>query len=363
MVLITSIVVTFVVALFVLWEASSALLVLLVGIVTSVLFDAGAHGLALLVSWRRHIRLIIVFLLVALLIMLLFWWGGTRIGDEVGQFITSMEALPKKLKDFFASDLGFLPGGPEQILKLLPNGSTLFGDATTIVSALADSVLKATAIIFLGAFFSWEPEIYKAAVLSLLPRGSRPRVDEVLDLSAHAMRQWMVGQSISMAIIFIVGLAALAGVGMPYPILLALQAGWLTFIPTVGPFVAGLVIILAGFSVSPTMALYGLGTYALIQFLESNLITPMVQRRTVRIPPAIGLGIQLIAWLLFGLIGLAFALPLAAAGKILIEELYVKDRLGGSWASGQNQVSGSRSANLIPDGSVRRLNDNSSLAP
>ena len=363
MVLITTILITFVVALFVLWEASSAILVLLVGIFISVLFDAGARGLALLVSWRRHIQLIIVFLLVAQLIVLLFWWGGTRIGDEVGQFITSMEELPKKLMDFIASNLSFMPGGPERILQFLPNGSTLFGDATTMVSAIADSVLKAIAIIFLGAFFSWEPEIYKEAVLSLLPRNSRPRVNEVLDLSAHAMRQWMVGQSVSMAIIFMVGLAALAAVGMPYPILLALQAGLLTFIPTVGPFVAGVVIILAGFSVSPTMALYGLGTYALIQLLESNLITPMVQRRTVRIPPAIGLAIQFISWLLFGLMGVAFALPFAAARKVLIEELYVKDRLGGSWASGQNRASGLRSKNLFPDEPVRRLNDDSNFAP
>ncbi|HEY8032324.1 MAG TPA: AI-2E family transporter [Methylocella sp.] len=362
-VLITTILITFVVALFVLWEASSAILVLLVGIFISVLFDAGARGLALLVSWRRHIRLIIVFLLVAQLIVLLFWWSGTRIGDEVGQFITSMEELPKKLMDFIASNLSFMPGGPERILQFLPNGSTLFGDATTMVSAIADSVLKAIAIIFLGAFFSWEPEIYKEAVLSLLPRNSRPRVNEVLDLSAHAMRQWMVGQSVSMAIIFMVGLAALAAVGMPYPILLALQAGLLTFIPTVGPFVAGVVIILAGFSVSPTMALYGLGTYALIQLLESNLITPMVQRRTVRIPPAIGLAIQFISWLLFGLMGVAFALPFAAARKVLIEELYVKDRLGGSWASGQNRASGLRSKNLFPDEPVRRLNDDSNFAP
>ena len=100
-VLITTILITFVVALFVLWEASSAILVLLVGIFISVLFDAGARGLALLVSWRRHIQLIIVFLLVAQLIVLLFWWGGTRIGDEVGQFITSMEELPKKAYGFY----------------------------------------------------------------------------------------------------------------------------------------------------------------------------------------------------------------------------------------------------------------------
>jgi predicted PurR-regulated permease PerM len=58
----------------------------------------------------------------------------------------------------------------------------------------------------------------------------------------------------------------------------------------------------------------------------------MVQERTVRLPPAFTLGLQLISGFLFGLLGLAFALAIAAAGKVIIEELYVKDGLGGSWS-------------------------------
>jgi predicted PurR-regulated permease PerM len=79
------------------------------------------------------------------------------------------------------------------------------------------------------------------------------------------------------------------------------------------------------------MALYGLGVYLAIQFLEGNLITPIVQQQTVRLPPAITLAMQLIIGLLFGILGVAFVVPLTAAAKVLIEELYVKDALGGPW--------------------------------
>jgi len=96
------------------------------------------------------------------------------------------------------------------------------------------------------------------------------------------------------------------------------------------------------------MALYGLLTYVLVQSLESHVITPLVQRRTIRMPPAFTLALQLIAALLFGLIAAVVIIPLAAAGKVFIEELYVNDRLGGGWQveaadePGRNRTAGLR---------------------
>jgi predicted PurR-regulated permease PerM len=194
-------------------------------------------------------------------------------------------------------------------------------------------LITAALILFLGIFFAWEPHVYKAGILSLLPRHARPRVSQVLDRSADAMRGWLVGQTISMGVIFVFTLGALLLIGMPFAVLLAVLAGLLSFVPTIGPFAAGVLIVLAGLSVGVDMALYGLGVYLVIQFLESNLLTPIVQEHTVRLPPASTLSIQLIAGVFFGLLGIAFAIPLAAAAKVLIVELYVKDRLGGGWDS------------------------------
>jgi predicted PurR-regulated permease PerM len=185
--------------------------------------------------------------------------------------------------------------------------------------------------MFVGAFCAWEPEAYKGALLSLLPQPRRSRVSEVMDRSAHAMRSWLIGRLITMILIFLFTLCALMLVGMPNSVLLAVQAGLFTFTPTLGALVAGIVIVLAGLAQSESMALYGVGTYVLVQFLESHIITPLVQRRTIRIPPAITLGLQLIAASLFGLFAVIVIIPIAAAGKVFLEELYIKDRLGGGW--------------------------------
>lgn len=68
----------------------------------------------------------------------------------------------------------------------------------------------------------------------------------------------------------------------------------------------------------------------MIQFLETHLITPLVQQRTVRLPPAATLGAQLLASFILGLMGVAFIVPLCAAWKVFIRELYIEDRFGGA---------------------------------
>ncbi len=329
--LITAVVGAFALIFAVVWVASPGLITVGVGILLAVLLDAGARGLGRLASWSRHVRLGIVFVIAAAVLVGALWYGGTILVSQLNSFLAAMDDLFRQAMDLLQQAGLTHESGDPNAAAILPSTSTLFGSVTMIVRSAVGFVSMCAAIMFLGAFFSWEPQIYKAIVLSVLPQDKRPRVDEVLDQAGGAMREWLIGQSVSMIVIFIFTLLALLLVGMPYPILLAVQAGLLTFIPTLGPFVAGVVIILAGLSQSATMALYGLGTYLLIQFLETHFVTPLVQERTVRFPPAATLGLQVVSAFLFGLLGVAFVVPLAAAGKVLIGELYVNDRLGGPY--------------------------------
>jgi predicted PurR-regulated permease PerM len=311
------------------WMASRAILAVLVAVVLAVLIDAAVRGLGDLVSWRREIRLSIVLAAAALCLAVAVYFGGSIILQQAGQFFTASRRVLSQATEWFSSRFGDLP--LSDLAQFLPDPGVLLGGATAVATASFGAMATALAIVFLAIFFAWDPESYKAGFLSLLPRDKREPVDLAFDEAAEALRKWMIGQAISMAVIFAFTLSALLLIGMPYPGLLALQAGLLTFIPTIGPFGAGIVIILAGLSQSFTMALYGLGTYALIQFLESHLLTPMVQERTVHLPPGLTLGAQLVAATLFGVLGLAFAVPITAAAKTMIARLYIDRALGGPW--------------------------------
>lgn len=338
----------FAVSIIGLWKAADAVFAVAFGVLIAVVFDAGARGLGYLVPWNRRLRVLIVILLSFALLLGAIYWGGTRVVSEARSLVGQMQGLFRHgLTQLHRESQAWLPSG-DNSLQQIPGLDMIVGHATTLLRRLFELVIFFAVALFIGAFCAWEPEVYKGAFLSLLPRERRPRVSEVMDRSAHALRSWLIGRGITMACIFVFTLCALTFIKMPNAILLAMQAGVLTFTPTLGPFVAGVVIVLAGLAQSPSMALYGLVTYVLVQSLESHVITPLVQRRTIRIPPAITLALQLIAALLFGLIAAVVIIPLAAAGKVFIEELYVDDRLGGGWQvaaadePGRNRTAGLR---------------------
>jgi predicted PurR-regulated permease PerM len=64
--------------------------------------------------------------------------------------------------------------------------------------------------------------------------------------------------------------------------------------------------------------------YILIQTLESNVITPMVQKRMINLPPALTIISQLLMGSLSGVLGILLATPLLAIVIVLVDELYVK---------------------------------------
>ena len=64
------------------------------------------------------------------------------------------------------------------------------------------------------------------------------------------------------------------------------------------------------------------GLYALIQFLESYLLTPLIQARAVSMPPAVVILSQLVLGAIFGLLGLALATRLVAATTVPLRFLF-----------------------------------------
>jgi predicted PurR-regulated permease PerM len=78
----------------------------------------------------------------------------------------------------------------------------------------------------------------------------------------------------------------------------------------------------------PQSALYVLALYAVVQTLESYLLTPLVQHRVLELPPMMTIATQvLFAWTL-GPVGLLVAVPLVALMMVVVQMLYVKDFLG-----------------------------------
>jgi len=84
---------------------------------------------------------------------------------------------------------------------------------------------------------------------------------------------------------------------------------------------------LLAISDSPEKALWVLGLYVVAQTLEGYVLSPLVQKKMVLLPPALTIGVQVLLGVLVGGIGVALAAPLTAVGLVLVKMLYVEDVL------------------------------------
>jgi len=137
----------------------------------------------------------------------------------------------------------------------------------------------------------------------------------------------MVGQLISMTAVGLSSYLGLRLLGVPLALTLAVVAFLLTFIPFIGPLLSGIPVVLVAFSQSPTLALYALLLYTAIQLFEGYVLTPNVQRRSVSLPPALTIAAQVLLGVLVGALGVTLATPLAAAGMVVVNRLYVEEVL------------------------------------
>jgi predicted PurR-regulated permease PerM len=113
---------------------------------------------------------------------------------------------------------------------------------------------------------------------------------------------------------------------MPLWLVLALLAGFISFIPNFGPLIALIPAVLVGLMEGPQTALMVAGLYILIQVVESNFITPLVQQKLIQLPPALIILSQVIMGVLTGGWGLILATPLMVIVIVLIQELYLNER-------------------------------------
>jgi predicted PurR-regulated permease PerM len=190
-------------------------------------------------------------------------------------------------------------------------------------------------ILFLGVHFALDPRLYRDSALRVIPPAYRQRVGPALDDAGVALQKWLLGQLIAMLSVGILIGVSLWLLGVPLALSLGILAGLCEFVPVVGPILSAIPGVLLAFSQGPEMALYAVLIYVVMQQLESNLIIPLIQRWAVKLAPAASLLAVVAFGLLFGILGVAFATPIAVVVMVMVKHLYVEDALENGAAGAQ----------------------------
>jgi predicted PurR-regulated permease PerM len=187
------------------------------------------------------------------------------------------------------------------------------GRAAAMVGSTIGLLGTALVILLVGLFIAIEPSPYRRGILRLIPVARRTQAADLMDDVWRVLRAWLLGKLVAMAAIFVVTWAGLALLGIPIALTLALLAAALTFIPNFGPVLAAIPAVLLALQQGMTTALAVAGLYAGAQAIESYVLTPLIQRKAVSLPPAITLLAQVAMGVVAGGMGLLLATPLTAA--------------------------------------------------
>jgi predicted PurR-regulated permease PerM len=216
----------------------------------------------------------------------------------------------------------------ERLAQALPSDSSgtsvVASFFTTTFGALGNSVV----VLFLGLFLAISPDWYANGLIRLFPVHRRERAREVLEATGNALGSWLIAKLTTMTVIGVLTTLGLWLLGIDLALVLGVIAALLSFIPNIGPIASVIPAALIALVTGPEKALYVLLLYAAVQTAESYLLTPMLQQHMVDLPPALLLTMQVLLGVLAVILGVILAVPLTAAGMIMVKMWYVEDMLG-----------------------------------
>jgi predicted PurR-regulated permease PerM len=337
------------------WLALDLLLLLVGGILLAVLLRSLATLLAAKTGLRVGPALAVVLVSLVSVLGLVGWLYAPRLAEQVDQLTTTLPAAFDNLTSWF-EQYAWGRWVMEQASTGADNGGAIERAAAFLRRMTSGGVALAF-VLFSGIYLAAEPGPYVRGLIRLVPLAHRRRAAEVLFATGHALRWWLFGQLIAMVLVGLTMGIGLALIGVPLSLLLGVLAGLFEFIPLIGPVLALGPALLLALADSPQQAAWVLLLYSVVQTSESYIITPLVQRRAVELPPVLTITAQIALSWAAGPVGLVVAVPLTAVVMVVVQMLYLRDALDDevepAWAAtSRREVREERDgmlAGLLPD--------------
>lgn len=308
-----------------LWQLREVVVLLFGAVMVATIFRAISDMLEKHLRLPERIAVLLSVLLIVGIIAGVVWSIGSQVSAQSQNLA---ETLPRaaQMIDSWLAGMGF--GRPVGMwMHNLHSGGLIGADLKGVLSSVTLSVASFLIVFFGGIFLAAEPRLYGIGLIKLIPPTRRRLVAEAMEESDRALRLWLKGQLWAMILIFLMTWLGLWALGVPSALVLGLISGVLEFIPYAGAISSSIPAIMVALVQSPELALWVVGLYVLVHHVEAYLIQPLIQQFAVDIPAVVTLFALLAFGLLFGVLGILLAAPLAVVSYVLVKRLYVIEAL------------------------------------
>ena len=155
-------------------------------------------------------------------------------------------------------------------------------------------------------------------MITWLPKKMQNDARDLLNEVNTSFRRFIKGAFYDCSLVFVVTSLGFMLVGLKGAVLFGLFCGITNIIPYAGPYIGGAPAVIVGFSQGPVTGLLTLLVVFVVQFLEGNLLQPVIMSKTTKLHPVTIMVGLLIFGHFFGIVGMVLSTPLIAAIKIII---------------------------------------------
>ncbi len=288
------------------------------------------HGWGL----NRIISIFLVVLLAFLLVAVMVYF----LSMQIAQFTDTLPQFKEKFAMAFREVMAWVSqtfhlknsevkASVEQMKDQgLSTGGSVLGRA---LAALGGAFV----IVFLLPVYIFMILFYKPLLLDfisqLFTRDKHGAVVEVLEETKTVIQAYLIGLLVEATIVAVMNSAVLLLIGVPYAILLGVIGAILNVIPYIGGLLAIILPVLMALStMEPVSALFVVGAYVVVQFIDNNVIVPRIVASKVKLNALMSIIVVLLGGAIWGIAGMFLAIPLTAIIKVVLDRIEPLKPLG-----------------------------------
>ena len=307
--------VIFLLSLVVLWQIRSIILLLFISFIFMEAINPAISKLEK-IKIPRPLGILMIYILI--LATLSFTIAGIVpiFVEQTAGLINSLPDMLQNVKIFGNNAIDL-----SSQFKILENIPTNI--AKTAVE-IVGNIISGFVIFFLTFYLLLEKKNFPKYSLSIFGETGRSKFLEIIDALESRLGHWVNAEFFLMTIIGICSYVAYLLLGLKYAVPLAIFAGILEAVPTLGPILATIVAAIVGFTVSPLTGVLTIAAGTIIQQLENNIIVPKIMKQTVGLNPLITILLIATGAQLAGITGALLAVPLYLIIETIVKTLVVK---------------------------------------
>lgn len=295
---------------YILYLLRDILIWIVFALIISVLFDPAINFLKRFIP--RVLAVILIYIAVFGVIGSSIYLVAPVFIAEINQFSqdfpTYFEKISPPLRSLgieaFDSFEKFIKTMQDQLLGI---SSSVF----SAIGAIFGGLFATITILTIALFLSIEESGLERVVAALSPKKYEAVVMSILARSQKKVAGWFGSKILSSIFIGFLTFLICYVLNIDYAISFALFAGVFNLIPIIGPIVSGVIIGMIVLAASWLKAAFFLGAFTLIQQIEGNILTPVLTRKFIGLPPVLVLVALLVGGRLWGFMGALLAIPMA----------------------------------------------------